>query len=244
MRFFFDLHIHSCLSPCADPSMTPSNIARMAALAGYRIIAVADHNSTGNCRSLIKAAADAGILALPAMELTTSEEVHVLCLLPDADAADAFGRHVRKRLPAIRNDPERFGEQLLMDEDDTVLGQEEILLYNAADIGLCETPALLRAFGGVAVPAHIDRGSFSVYANLGFLDRSIGFPAVEITRGCHPALLSAAHPELSGLPYIVNSDAHDLSAMPDPQYTIELACPSSRDVIRSIYEGALADVFV
>ena len=81
MRYYYDFHIHSCLSPCGSPDMTPSNIARMAALAGCQIIAVSDHNSTGNCRSVAKAAEEAGIVAIAAMELTTSEEVHILCLL-------------------------------------------------------------------------------------------------------------------------------------------------------------------
>ena len=74
MFCYCDFHIHSCLSPCGQPEMTPSNIARMAALQGYNIIAVSDHNTTGNCRAVIRAAAEAGIVAIPAMELTTSEE--------------------------------------------------------------------------------------------------------------------------------------------------------------------------
>jgi PHP family Zn ribbon phosphoesterase len=243
MRYFYDLHIHSCLSPCASPDMTPSNIARMAVLAGYDIIAVSDHNTTGNCRSVLKAAATEGITAVPAMELTTSEEVHVLCLLPDPEAADAFGAFVRSRLPDIRNRPDIFGEQTLMDEDDTVLGTEERLLLNACSISINEAAALVRSFGGAAVPAHIDRSSFSVLSNLGFLDRSLGFPAVEITRGCDRERFTAEHPELRGLPYIINSDAHYLSDMPDRVHSIELAHPSPKEVIKKINEGVIGNVF-
>lgn len=243
LRCYYDLHIHSCLSPCADPDMTPFNIAQMAALAGYQMIAVADHNSTGNCRSVIKAASAAGILAVPAMELTTAEEVHVLCLLPDADAADAFGRYVRERLPERKNVSEFFGDQLLMDDDDTVLGREEILLSNATTIRFGETPALLRAYGGVAVPAHMDRGSFSVISNLGFLDRDLGFPAVEITRTCELQSFLASHGEVVGLPYMINSDAHDLSAMPEPKHKIDMSHLTAVEVIRSVSGGKLTSFF-
>ena len=41
----YDLHIHSCLSPCADDSMTPHNICNMAKIKGLDLIAVTDHNS-------------------------------------------------------------------------------------------------------------------------------------------------------------------------------------------------------
>ena len=87
MGYYFDFHLHSCLSPCGDNDMTPYNMANMAALAGYQIIALSDHNTTKNCPAIIKAAEAAGIVAIPAMELTTMEEVHVLCLLPDLTAA-------------------------------------------------------------------------------------------------------------------------------------------------------------
>ena len=224
--------------------MTPSNIARMAAISGCRIIAVADHNSTGNCRSVLKTANEAGILAIPAMELTTSEEVHVLCLLPDLDAADAFGRYVRDRLPNIKNRPEFFGDQLYMDDDDTILGREELLLLNATSIGVNETPDLLRSFGGAAIPAHIDRSSFSIISNLGFLDREIGFSAVEISRRCDLPSFAAAHPEIIGMPYIANSDAHALPAIAEVRHMIEVGSFTARDVIKAVIEENITTIFV
>jgi len=243
MRYYYDFHIHSCLSPCGSPDMTPSNIARMAALAGCQIIAVSDHNSTGNCRSVAKAAEEAGIVAIAAMELTTSEEVHILCLLPDLEAADAFGAYVRARLPDVKNRPEIFGDQTLMDEDDTILGFEERLLLNACSISVNEIPALIRSFGGAAIPAHIDRNSFSILSNLGFYDRSAGFAVAEITRHCSPSVLAKGHPELIGLPYVINSDAHNLSDMPDAAFAIELACPTAVEVIGRINTGYIEDIF-
>jgi PHP family Zn ribbon phosphoesterase len=219
--------------------MTPSNIARMAALAGYSIISVSDHNTTGNCRSLIRAAQEAGIVAVPAMELTTSEEVHVLCLLPDPDAADEFGRYVFDRLPEISNRPEIFGEQILMDHDDTIIGYEQRLLHNATDISITDVPEIINGFGGIAIPAHIDRNSFSVLSNLGFLDPTLGFPAVEITRDCNIPNLVSKHAELAGMPYYINSDAHDLYSIQNAEFCLDLEETSAKEVIDVFRKGEL-----
>ncbi len=112
MKLYYDLHMHSCLSPCGADDMTPSNIAGMAALAGQKIVALADHNTTKNCPAFIHTAQSNGLLALPAMELTTREEAHVLCLLPSLEAADEFDRYVYARLPDIKNRPEIFGTSM------------------------------------------------------------------------------------------------------------------------------------
>lgn len=239
MGYFFDFHLHSCLSPCGDNDMTPYNIANMAALAGYQIIALSDHNTTKNCPAIIKAAAAAGIVAIPAMELTTMEEVHVLCLLPNLSAAQKLDEIVYEQLPNITNDPEIFGHQWVMDDADHILAEEAKLLTSATSIGLYDVAKLLRSLGGVAIPAHIDRPSFSLIANLGFYDAQMGFPAVEITRQYDKELFVSEHPELNGLPYIIDSDAHDLIAIPDAQYALELTSLTAGAVIEAIERGEL-----
>ena len=90
MRVFYDLHIHSCLSPCGDDDMTPNNLVHMAALAGLQVIAVADHNTTKNVPAAVKVGEECGVLVVPAMELTTKEDIHVLCLLPSLEQAETF----------------------------------------------------------------------------------------------------------------------------------------------------------
>ena len=239
MGYFFDFHLHSCLSPCGDNEMTPYNIANMAALAGYDIIALSDHNTTRNCPAIVKAAAEADIVAIPGMELTTMEEVHVLCLLPDLEAAAELNRIVYQQLPPIGNDPDIFGHQWVMDEADHVLAEEERLLTSATGIGLYDVAELLRSLGGVALPAHIDRPSFALIANLGFYDPQMGFSAAEISRQCERQQFAAEHPELGGLPYLIDSDAHDLTAIPDAAYQLELSEPTAQAVIDIIREGRL-----
>ena len=148
--YFYDLHLHSCLSPCGGDDTTPADLAGMCALAGYQIVALTDHNTVGNCAAFCKAAEHYGLLALPGMELTTAEEVHVVCLFPDLDSAHAFGEYVRAHLPAVPNRPDFFGHQYFMDEEDHILGEETALLMGATDIPVYEAAALVHSFGGTA----------------------------------------------------------------------------------------------
>ncbi len=235
MRLFYDFHIHSCLSPCAADDMTPANLCNMAALAGLQVIAVADHNSCLNCEAVSRAAENAGILAVAAMELTTAEEVHVLCLLPDCGAALAFSDYVRARLPDRVNVPRIFGRQTIMDADDNAVGEEDRMLSAATSIGVYETAQLLRQYGGIALPAHIDRPSFSLLSNLGVYDASMGFSVFETTRECDAAALLRAQPALTGLGRISNSDAHDLFAIRDAENVLESEKADAPAIIAALY---------
>ena len=232
IELYYDFHVHSCLSPCGEEDMTPQNIAQMMALAGYEVFAVADHNSTGNCKGVMEAAAQMGLLAVPAMELCTSEEVHVLCLLPDLDAAEQFSRYVYEKLPDIQNRADIFGRQLYMDADDQVLGEEGKLLISATDIGIYDVYDLVKSYGGTAIPAHMDRQSFSILSNLGFYDPSLQFPGVELTANCDRQAFLSTHGIL--LPHMVNSDAHSLERIPDPKGQIRLQTCSAKSVIAAI----------
>lgn len=213
MKLAFDLHLHSCLSPCGNDDMTPANIAGMCALAGLNVVALTDHNSSGNCAAFCQAAGQYGLLALPGMELCTREEVHVVCLFPELEQADAFSRHVGGLLPSIPNNSRAFGRQLLMDSGDTVLGEETHLLAGAADIGLQEVPGLVASFGGLAYPAHIDRPSNSLLSQLGLWDPDLRFPLAEVSLYCPDDLFD--RPDLRGLRHISGCDAHDLDRIPD-----------------------------
>jgi hypothetical protein len=229
MRAAFDLHLHSCLSPCGGEDNTPANLAAMCALAGLQVVALTDHNTVGNCASFCAAAEKNGLLALPGMELTTLEEVHVVCLFPDLDWAHAFGTYVREHLPPIRNDPEKFGPQVLMDEGDGILGEETAFLAGATDIGVYQVSALVRSYGGVAFPAHIDRPSFSLLGNLSFWDPDMGFPLAEVTSHCPPDLFERA--DLKGVRHITACDAHYLDQIPDAHQWMDLPARSPQAVL-------------
>lgn len=231
MNAFYDLHLHSCLSPCGDADMTPCNIVNMCALAGLQVIALTDHNAADNCPAFLAAAERAGVLALPGMELTTREEIHVICLFGSLGAALSFGEYVKERLPKVENRPEIFGGQLVMDENDNVLREESLLLLNAADIGVHEVCALVGDAGGAAFPAHVDRPSFSLLASLGTYDPSLGFGAAEVSRLSTEAAVLGRHPEMSGLRFITNSDAHRLGDILDASASFRVERFSRRAVI-------------
>jgi len=127
-RFYdHDLHIHSALSPCGDEDMTPNNIVNMAYIKGLDIIAITDHNSCKNARAVMKAGKGV-IKVVPGMEVTTSEEVHTLCLFPDIESAEDMGEFVRMHMTGVKNQPEIFGRQLIMNAEDEIVGEEEELL--------------------------------------------------------------------------------------------------------------------
>ncbi len=219
-EYSFEFHLHSCLSPCGSDDMTPADLAGMCALAGYDIVALTDHNTVGNCAAFCRAAQQHCLLALPGMELTCAEEVHVVCLFPDLDCAHAFGELVRSRLPQRNNNIDFFGHQLLMDEEDNLLGEERIMLAAATDIGVHEVHGLVRQYGGVAWPAHIDRDSFSLLSNLGFWDPAAGFSLAEVSPRCPQALFR--RPDLAGVRFVTGCDAHYLDEIPDPTQTMPL----------------------
>lgn len=221
-EMFVDLHIHSCLSPCGDADMTPGNILGMAALKGLDAVAIADHNSALNLPAAQEIAGAYGVLLVPAMEITTREEVHLLGYFPDVRSAVACGEMLRAHLPKRKNKPALFGEQLILDADDRVIGAEEALLIGATDLSLTECAHLVRGYGGVPVPAHINRGANGLLMNLGFMPETPAFSAVEVWR----ALPCAPEP-LEGRHILHSSDAHYLGDILERKFALH---PPERSV--------------
>lgn len=158
----YDLHLHTCLSPCADRDMTPATVAGLAKLAGAELIAVTDHNSALNLPAAEKACREYGLRLLPGLEVTTAEELHLLCYFKTVEAALEYGRELYAALPALPCDPVIWGEQWVTDEEDRVLDKVDKLLTAACAWPLEEAAARCRALGGEPVPAHADAESYSV----------------------------------------------------------------------------------
>lgn len=217
MKVPVDLHIHSCLSPCADDDMTPNNIAGMAQIAGIAIIAVTDHNNAANLPAVAKCAEAYGVGLLPGIEVTTREDTHCLCYFGDVEAAVRFGATCESRLTNILNVPKLFGNQYIMNEDDEVVGSVEKLLINSTSFSIDELHRECHAVGGVVVPAHINRGGNGILQTLGFLPKSPRFAALEVSRTA-PAPLC----DLLGYHILNSSDAHRLTAMTEPAQYLDL----------------------
>lgn len=223
-RYACDLHVHSCLSPCGDEDMTPGNIVGMSLLNGLQIVALTDHNSTKNCPAFFKIAKANGIIPVAGMELTTAEDVHVVCLFRDLESAMAFGEFVDARRFKIKNQPEIFGEQCIMDENDEVTGREEDLLINASYLSLEEAFAEVSARGGVCYPAHIDRASSGIISMLGDFPPEPPFTAFELNDAASLASCLERHEVLSlrKLLHVQASDAHYLTDISEQGFVIEL----------------------
>ncbi len=149
--------------------MTPANIVGMAALKGLDVIAVTDHNSCKNCPAVLHFAREYGIVALPGMEVCTSEEVHAVCLFDHLDKAMEFDKYVYERLMAFPNNEEIFGKQQIYNKEDVLCGTVPNLLINSVDISFDQLWGLVRSYGGVMFPAHIDKSANSLLSNLGFV---------------------------------------------------------------------------
>lgn len=209
-EYFYDLHMHSCLSPCGDMDMTPANIVGMAALKGLDVIALTDHNAALNCRAAIKCGEAMGVLVIPGMELSTCEDIHVVCLFATPENAEEFGREVYDALPDVRNRPDIFGEQVIMDENDVPRGSLDKLLINATSIPVDDVRAMARRFGGDAFPAHIDKPSNGIIGVLGAIPPEAGFSSAEVSPNCERGTFLPKHPETAGLNLLSDSDAHYL----------------------------------
>lgn len=231
MRYKYDFHLHTCLSPCGSEDMTPCNVVNMAKLLELDVIAITDHNTSGNCRSAIEAGREAGLQVIAGMELCTAEEIHVVCLFPDIDAAEGFSSEIKTRLPPVRNKPRIFGEQTYMDALDNALGSEDILLVTASDVSIDEVAALVGRFGGFCYPAHIDRASFSILSSLGAFSPELGFTCAEITPAGDVDALKNLHPALENVRLMRSSDAHYLENMCEAADTLALADCSAGAVI-------------
>lgn len=232
-RYYYDFHIHSCLSPCGDDDMTPANIAGAATLAGLNIVALTDHNTVKNCPAFFKAAKHYGIIAVAGMELTTAEDIHVVCLFEKLEEALDFSKEIEKHLVPIKNRPEIFGRQQIMDEEDNILGEEEYVLSNATDISVEDVPRLVKSFGGVCWPAHIDRTANGIVSILGVFPEDAEFACYELHSLDKRSEYENRFEHLKNKICLTGSDAHYLWDMRDAEDFIELDDePYSSDLVR------------
>lgn len=204
----YDLHVHSCLSPCGDDDMTVNNIAGMAKLKNLRAVGLTDHNTCRNARAFEKVCEKYGIVAIPGMEVTTAEEVHVLVYFNSVDQAEAFELQLDSYRTKIPNRADIFGKQQVLDENDAVVCEYEYLLSVATSLSIEELYQMAFSQGAAVVPAHIDKTSNGMLGILGMMPEKPRFPCVEI-RDCEKMeSIFKANPILEGVRVVSDSDAH------------------------------------
>lgn len=232
---YYDLHIHSALSPCGENDMTPSSIAGMLALSGIGVAALTDHNSAENCPAFCEACTAYGVVPIAGMELTVAEEIHVVCLFPTLEGALGFSAEVAEHRMKIRNREEIFGEQLIMNSDDEVIGKDPYYLPAATDISLLEAPAMVEKHGGICYPAHIDRTSGGLLAILGDFPPELAFSCYEIYDFGLKAEYEEKYPVLKDKVCISCSDAHTLEKLLEKNRSLPIGDGDAETVIRRLF---------
>ena len=202
----FDLHIHSCLSPCANLEMSPGEIVARAKAAGMDGIALTDHQSARNCPAIAECAKRAGLKCLYGLEVQTAEEVHTVALFDTVEQALAMTDFVYAAMPKRVNDPETFGDQPVVTWDDDIVEMEWRILAMGCRRTIPETAEKVHELGGLYIAAHIDRPNFSVIGSLGAIPEGC-FDAVELSRTADEAVW---RPKAEGYAVTRSSDAHNL----------------------------------
>ncbi len=220
-RYYYDLHIHSCLSPCGDDDNTPNNIVGMATLCGLDIIALTDHNTSKNCPAFFEAAKRHNVIPIAGMELTTSEDIHVVCLFEKLEDAMRFDNYIEDNRIKIKNKPSIFGNQMVLNENDEPIMEIESLLINATNLSITDVGEKVADFGGICYPAHIDREANGVIAILGSLPVDTSFNFYELNDSANVEEYSNLYGIASNR-FIISSDAHYLTDMRDKENYLEI----------------------
>ena len=214
----------------------------MASVSGIDILALTDHNTCKNCPAFFEAAKRYGIIPIAGMELTTSEDIHIVCLFEHLSDAMRFDEAVGEHRIFIKNRPEIFGEQLILDGEDNVIAEEEYILTNATDLSVEDVPNLVQSFGGICYPAHIDRDANGIIAVLGTLPPTPHFSHVEL----RDISLRNEYIQKYGLEdtsILTGSDAHYLENIGDSADTVLLdADRSDADAVRRNFFKMLGEL--
>ncbi len=206
-EYIADLHIHSCLSPCASLDLSPRAIVERSRKEHLDIIAVTDHNTAKNVDVIIRLGEANGVQVIPGIEVQSREEIHLLTFFGTWPEAAAWARDVYAHLPDVRNNPEYFGDQPVLDAEGNILEFEERLLLNSVDLSLNEITERVAGLGGIVIPSHYDKDSFSLVSQLGLIPDEIRVAALETSRRSRHGGADFGN---AVLPRIVSSDAHSL----------------------------------
>jgi hypothetical protein len=230
--FKADLHIHTCLSPCADLDMGPRTIVERAAQQELNVIGVSDHNSSENSLAVANAARGSTLKVLPGMEVTSKEEVHVLALFDSIEGALRLQDLVYAHLPG-ENDPGVFGLQVVVNEHHDVLGFNRRLLAGATELSIEQIVDFVHRLGGLAIASHVDRETFGIIGQLGFIPPHLELDALELSP--HTSLEQAKRkfPHCAGYGFVRFSDAHHVDEIGRASTSFVLREPSVAEIKKS-----------
>lgn len=238
MRWFrADLHVHTLLSPCAAVEMTPRNIIRHAQSVGIDIVAITDHNAGDNVAAALRCAAGTDVVVVPGMEVQTREEVHLLTLFEKMREFAKWCDFVRHHRSTLHNDDQKFGAQFVVDEADELVRIEKNMLLASTDLSVEEVAEQVAGMGGITIAAHVDRPSFSLLSQLGFIPPDSGLDAVEVSRNTQADQARSKFPAIGSLPVISSSDAHTIDDFISGPKTMFLMESPTFSEMRQALEG-------
>src|SRR4030043_69783 len=177
-KFKADLHIHTCLSPCADEEMFPQRIIKQAKMNNLDIVGICDHNSAEN--------------VIATQKIGQREKIAVIGVI------------------------------------------------EATSLSLQEIVQTICSLEGLTIASHIDRNSFSIIAQLGFIPEGLLLDALELSSNYESQTSSfggrQVNPEIYGFPLVTFSDAHFLKDI-GKSYTIFLMEEASIGEIKKALSG-------
>lgn len=235
----YDLHIHSALSPCAEPEMTPNNIVNMAVIKGLDVIAICDHNAIANVAPALRVVTrdELPLIVIPGIEVQTREDVHLLCLFKTLETLEAFYEEILPQLQKIPHNAKRFGDQIQYDDQDEWIGSFEWSLYASIQLSVDTIVERVLALGGGVIPAHLDRGSYSIISNLGFISPDLPIQTIEFSPDAVVGDQLARHPMLRRYQRVVNSDAHELVQISEAVHTLEISERTIEAFFEALFPG-------
>lgn len=203
-----DLHMHTILSPCGDLAMSPATIIEEAKKKELQIIGITDHNTTLQAPLVQQLGKEQGVFVLCGAEVCSKEEVHCLCFLPDESSREQFQHYLDKHLPDIQNDVQKFGYQVCVNVREEIIYEEPRSLLSAINQSTEQIEQTVHQLGGIFIPAHINRPSYSLISQLGFVAPELKVDALELSRSTSISDFKRSNPYLKDYPFIQSSDAH------------------------------------
>lgn len=231
MKYTYDFHIHTALSPCGDELMTPNNIVNMCKLNEIQVIAITDHNTCANCKVVMDVGAQQGVVVIPGMEIECMEEFHNIALFPDLKSAEWVEKRIKGYLPRIKNRVNIFGNQCLFNEKDEIIGEVEQLLVTACQLSAQTIYEWVKEVGGVIYPAHIDRPAYSIISTLGTIPSELATSILEISPLASMKNYLDAYKEWM---IIQSSDAHYLEQLCKENNEIDLPDKSVERIVERL----------
>lgn len=233
-KFKADLHIHTCLSPCCESTMSPRKIVKQAKLKGLDIIGICDHNSIENVRYVKKAGEKEGLTVIGGIEVTSQEEVHILAYFDEDEKMTELADLIYENLPG-KNDERFFGDQIVVNEDDEVLGTNDRLLIGATALSIHDIVTSIHALSGLAIASHIDREGFSIIGQLGFIPDNLELDGLEVSPRISIDEAKVKYGQASDLPFVTSSDAHSLDDIGRSYTCLSMAGANTKEIRKALY---------